>query len=166
MTDDDYRMLLYEAGRPFFRATEIFPARLVRRKDRPFPGDEGNILPTLQLAVELRGALGIPMDVVAACRKTGGAPASKHIRNYALDLDLLPAYRTPENLRRFHDLCAQFFATHGRRLRMGMGHYSSAPHRVHIDTFCRPQRASWYYGPGSTRHAPTIAMRGARASVA
>lgn len=164
MTDDEYRALLDETGAPYFKAIEIFPRVPNRRKDRPYEGDEENMIPTLRLAVELRRRVGIPMDVVAACRKVGGAQNSKHISNSALDLDLLKAYRSDENIRRFHDICAEVFKLYGASLRMGMGHYTSAPYRVHIDTLNRPARVSWYYGPGSARHSPTIAMKGASAA--
>jgi len=166
---DSYHQMLAEAGFPYFVPDEICPRNATgerrRRRDIPYLGDEENILPTLRLAVELRSRVGLPMNVIAACRKTGGAPGSKHITNCALDLDLISSVRTRENYAMFWDECARLFKLYGDSYKMGMGHYQNSPYRVHIDTFSRARRVSWYHGPGGVKHKRTIAVYGASAAV-
>jgi hypothetical protein len=90
------------------------------------------IVPTLMLLRELRSQRLLPADrVVSAWRDPafntceGGSPASRHLRNNALDIEFDAG---PANTRR---LC-EFWRRHGARLGFGLGFYT--PTKIHLDT--------------------------------
>lgn len=90
------------------------------------------IAPTLRVVERLRrmGAIdprlvrsGYRDPALNAC--AGGAKASKHLQNVALDFDL------PDRPDNIQTLCG-FWREHGQALNMGLGFYSSTT--IHIDT--------------------------------
>lgn len=127
-----------------------------RRKDEPPRAIMANMRPTLLLANSLRlhllaNTAITGLVVRAAYRATGGAKRSKHKRNEALDLDLLPSeygladdYYT-ETVRWWDDMTSK-----GHRI--GLGLYPGRRDgekgiRVHIDTGSRNASTTWqHYG--------------------
>ena len=119
------------------------------------------MVPTLALAFLMReemlarGAHGL--EVRAAYRLEGGAPASRHIRNAALDLDLIEG----DDLGREYLRCAASIFRRHAHLKLGIGSYHPAgtrwTRRVHIDTGTRWRRTCWQYSGQTHVRRPAIA---------
>jgi hypothetical protein len=113
------------------------------------------MLPTLALANELRevmvrqhGAKGL--RVAAAYRPTGGAKASQHKVNRALDIDLLPADYSLSTA--YYLTAVRLWQQWQEREKVGIGFYcpldSKGGIRVHLDTGFRTR--SWQIWKGKS----------------
>lgn len=119
------------------------------------------MIPTLALAhlmreeMRDRGARGL--EVRAAYRLEGGASSSRHIRNAALDLDLLDG----DDLGAEYLRCAASIYRRHAHLKLGIGSYhrpgTRSTRRVHIDTGSRWRRTCWQYNGSEHVRPPSIA---------
>lgn len=118
------------------------------------------MVPTLKIAIRLRKALGRPIKIAAAYRPEGGALASKHKINAALDLDILDtqaAMLTNQFERLWYKLAVKDWCEYGAAAVQGLGLYcrpgATAGVRVHIDSMCRTSPQTWQHH-GSVIVAP------------
>ncbi len=132
---------LKHKGIVYFSAKEICTLRKISKVVVPPEAWWPRIIPTLQLADELRVHLGFPLFVGNGYRPADynkavkGSKTSQHIFFRALDLDLPKKMRSVENQETLYEETCKLFLERGVNLKMGMGLYRPwRGTRVHIDT--------------------------------
>lgn len=102
------------------------------------------MIPTLELAEEIRARVGHPLVVGNGYRPdpqnrmVGGARRSKHKYFRALDLDLPKGYNSHAHQTAFYTAACAVFLEHGYDAKMGLGLYRPwRGTRVHIDAGSR-----------------------------